>query len=129
MTERIFLRLGPDAELGADDLQWILYKAGKPVSFIGATKAVLLPCILVTGIAAHAEGMAALDTLPDSYEAWKSDPTRRGSPGALEPRPIDHPVSKLKAIRTRCLECVDGQAEVRSCAFFNCPLWAFRMAA
>jgi hypothetical protein len=36
-------------------------------------------------------------------------------------------MSKLKAIRARCLDCVDGQAEVRVCTHFNCPLWAFRM--
>jgi len=36
--------------------------------------------------------------------------------------------SKLARIRGRCLNCVDGQAEVRACAFFSCPLWPFRMA-
>jgi hypothetical protein len=35
--------------------------------------------------------------------------------------------SKLMAIRATCLECVEGQAEVRNCTHFNCPLWAFRM--
>jgi len=36
-------------------------------------------------------------------------------------------LSKLKAIRAKCLECVEGPAEVRGCTHFNCPLWAFRM--
>ena len=35
--------------------------------------------------------------------------------------------STLKSIRKRCLECVEGQAEVRNCTHFNCPLWPFRM--
>ena len=35
--------------------------------------------------------------------------------------------STLKSIRERCLECVEGQAEVRNCTHFNCPLWPFRM--
>ena len=33
----------------------------------------------------------------------------------------------LKAIHAACLECVDGEAEVRRCAFFACPQWPFRM--
>ena len=35
--------------------------------------------------------------------------------------------SKLARIRGRCLNCVEGHTEVRACAFFSCPLWAFRM--
>ena len=37
-------------------------------------------------------------------------------------------MTKLQQIRAQCLECVDGQAEVRACAFFACPLWPFRMS-
>ena len=37
-------------------------------------------------------------------------------------------MTKLQQIRTQCLQCVDGQAEVRACAFFACPLWPFRMS-
>ena len=29
---RTFLQLGPNAGLGADEHQWILYRAGQPVS-------------------------------------------------------------------------------------------------
>ena len=36
-------------------------------------------------------------------------------------------MSKLKEIRAKCLECMEGPAEVRACTHFNCPLWAFRM--
>jgi hypothetical protein len=38
-------------------------------------------------------------------------------------------MSKLKQIRQKCLSCVDGEGEVRRCAFFACPLWPFRMSA
>ena len=38
-------------------------------------------------------------------------------------------MSKLKEIRARCLDCVEGPAEVRNCTHFGCPLWAFRMEA
>ncbi|HKF60254.1 MAG TPA: hypothetical protein VKB42_02770 [Dongiaceae bacterium] len=34
---------------------------------------------------------------------------------------------QLKEIRRACLQCVEGDAEVRACAFFACPLWPFRM--
>jgi hypothetical protein len=46
---------------------------------------------------------------------------------AAEPIPASRPIPKLKLIRTACLECVDGEDEVRRCAFFACPLWPFRM--
>ena len=46
---------------------------------------------------------------------------------AAEPIPASRPIPKLKLIRTACLECVDGEGEVRRCAFFACPLWPFRM--
>ena len=48
---------------------------------------------------------------------------------AADPIPAARPIPKLKFIRAACLECVDGQAEVRACAFFSCPLWPFRMSA
>lgn len=59
MASEIFLRLGDDGALGADDLQWILYKRvlpvpmgaplrnndWRPISFISSTKAILMRCI------------------------------------------------------------------------------------
>jgi hypothetical protein len=38
-------------------------------------------------------------------------------------------MSKLQQIRQKCLSCVDGEGEIRRCAFFACPLWPFRMSA
>ena len=81
---RTFLQLGPNAGLGADEHQWILYRAGQPVSYIRSTKAVLVRCIREKGIELSAEGKAALDALADDFDAWKADPARRGTPVAAE---------------------------------------------
>ena len=59
---RTFLLLGPNAALGADEHQWILYRAGQPVSYIRSTKAVLVRCIREKGIELSSEGKAALST-------------------------------------------------------------------
>ena len=63
MSERIFLRLGDRLALGADGLQWILYKskakAGAPslepkhwiaISFVHSTKHILERCIRESGL-------------------------------------------------------------------------------
>ena len=79
-----FLHMGPNAGLGADEHQWILYRVGQPVSYVRSTKAVLVRCIREKGIELSAEGKAALDALADDFNAWKADPTRRGTPVAAE---------------------------------------------
>ena len=81
---RTFLQLGPNAGWGADEHQWILYRAGQPVSYVRSTKAVLVRCIREKGIKLSAEGKAALDALADDFNAWKADPARRGTPVAAE---------------------------------------------
>jgi hypothetical protein len=129
-SDRIFLQLGPIGALGADERQWILYRDGKPVSFVRSTKAVLVRCIREKGLELSSEGQAALDALADDFDSWKANPARRGIPVAEShtPCPATGSMPKLKLIRAECLEqCVEGQAEVRACAFFACPLWAFRM--
>src|SRR5262249_1594738 len=75
-----FLQIGPNAALGADEHHWILYRAGQPVSYVRSTKAILLRCIREKGIQLSAEGRAALDALADDFNAWKANPTRRGTP-------------------------------------------------
>src|SRR6516162_2394310 len=77
---RTFLLLGPNAALGADEHQWILYRAEQPVSYVRSTKAVLVRCIREKSIELSVEGKAALDALADDFSAWKADPTRRGTP-------------------------------------------------
>ena len=79
---RTFLLLGPNAALGADEHQWILYRAEQPVSYVRSTKAVLVRCIREKSIELSVEGKAALDALADDFSAWKADPTRRGTPVA-----------------------------------------------
>ena len=81
---RTFLLLGPNAALGADEHQWILYRAEQPVSYVRSTKAVLVRCIREKSIELSVEGKAALDALADDFSAWKADPTRRGTPVAAE---------------------------------------------
>jgi hypothetical protein len=87
MSDRIFLRLGENGALGADDLQWILYRSRRTmppgmdtpliqrdwvgVSFVRSTRARLEACISEKGIQPTAEGQAALDALPATFDAWK----------------------------------------------------------
>jgi hypothetical protein len=38
------------------------------------------------------------------------------------------PMSPLKALRLRCLDCCNGSAhQVRTCASTDCPSWPFRL--
>lgn len=52
-------------------------------------------------------------------------------PGSLQVsdlKALRRPVSPIKAIRAKCLDCCAGsQAEVRKCVSINCPLWSMRM--
>ena len=94
VRERIFLRLGENCALGADDHQWILYRRESPVSFVRSSKAVLISCIREKGIEVSAEGLSELDALADGFAAWKADPGRRGTPVAPE---------ALKPLETRLM--------------------------
>lgn len=43
-------------------------------------------------------------------------------------RALGHPVSPIKAIRAKCLDCCgDNMAEARKCTATGCPLWPMRM--
>jgi hypothetical protein len=87
----IFLRLGGNGALGADDLQWILYvprreeppislefKEWLPVSFVRSSKEVLLRCIREKGINLTDTGLSGLKSLPDSFDAWKAAQSPQG---------------------------------------------------
>jgi hypothetical protein len=74
-TDRVFLRLGPNGALGADEHQWILYRAGNAVSFVHSTKLILARCIQERGIELSSEGRAALDALADDFSTWRASPT------------------------------------------------------
>src|SRR5215472_9175538 len=86
--DRVFLRLGPNGVLGADEHQWILYRSGNAVSFVRSTKLILARCIREKGIELSPEGRAALNALADDFSTWRANPTSRGTPlpsGALTP--------------------------------------------
>ena len=73
---RIFLRLGPNGALGADEVQWVLYRLvhtdkpqpgstwqgvqWKAVSYVRSTKQIVARCIREKGIDLSPEGQAAL---------------------------------------------------------------------
>jgi hypothetical protein len=96
MMERIFLRLGSDCALGADDLQWILYRRSyrKPLSdalngknwracsFVRSEKAILLRCIREKELPVSVEGERALGGLPSTFDEWKA---AQSSPESLAP--------------------------------------------
>jgi hypothetical protein len=77
VRERIFLRLGENGALGADDHQWVLYRGESPVSFVRSSKALLVRCIREKGIEVSAEGLSGLVALADGFGAWKADPARK----------------------------------------------------
>jgi hypothetical protein len=35
-------------------------------------------------------------------------------------------MTKVKAIRMKCLECSDDRDDIKNCFFVDCPLWVFR---
>lgn len=89
MTDRIFLRLDDRHAIGADDLQWVLYRAKRPVptdaalvlerggpwrgiSFVRSTKAILLRCIREAGCKPCSQAHPALESLPATFDAWKA---------------------------------------------------------
>jgi hypothetical protein len=93
MTMRDIACLGPNRTLGADDHQWILCREGKAVPFVRSMKAVLARCIREKGIELSPEGLAALDSLPDSFDAWRADPAATGTPIFA---PLGRPVKKAR---------------------------------
>jgi hypothetical protein len=88
MADRIFLRLSEKYALGADDLQWIVYRSRRkvpspldaplvcgrgsewePVSFVRSTKEILLRCC---GPMTCDEAQLALARYPSTFDAWKA---------------------------------------------------------
>src|ERR1700730_9339330 len=88
MTEGIFLRLSGKYALGADDLQWIVYRSRRavplpigaplrcgrgsewePVSFVHSTKEILLRCC---GHVSCDEAQLVIGGYPNTFDAWKA---------------------------------------------------------
>ena len=105
MSDKIFLRLGPRVALGADDLQWILFKARKasprpidalgwsedwkPVSFVRSTKAILERCIREKRLETTSTGLLALERLPPTFDAWKAARAAHIHALARVPEPVE----------------------------------------
>jgi hypothetical protein len=82
-NERIIFELSDRAALGADDLQWILYRATgtkrcrtpmdawKGVSFVRSTKSILLRCVREKALEVSPTGCAYLSALQDTFAEWK----------------------------------------------------------
>lgn len=75
-----FLILSDKWAIGADRLQWIVYRRRahtrrggqwEPVSFVACTKTVLLRCLREKGAVVTPSGEAALDALPDTFTEWR----------------------------------------------------------
>jgi hypothetical protein len=80
-TDRVFLRLGPNGALGADEHQWILYRSGnsstrRSSSWPDASGR--------RGSSCPREGRAALDALADDFSTRSANPTWKGTPLASE---------------------------------------------
>jgi hypothetical protein len=91
MADTIFLRLDAKFALGADDLQWILYRSRReepsplgaplkfgrgsewlPVSFVRSRKDILLRCMREKGCKPCDEAKVALAMLSCTFDAWKA---------------------------------------------------------
>jgi hypothetical protein len=87
MTERIFLPLCDKFALGADDLQWILYKANgldhladpplepkywRAISFVSSAKDILLRCMREKGCIPVSTAASVLESYPSTFDAWKA---------------------------------------------------------
>ena len=86
MGDRVLFQICDGWALGADNLQWILFKADKrgpqaekrhrrapwkALAFIAYTKTVLLRVLSENGVEPTPEGRAALAALPDTFKAWR----------------------------------------------------------
>ena len=95
MSERQFAVSG-DWALGADNLQWILYrrkaKTGwRAVSFVASTRQVLERCMREKGCE-PSTAKNLLAGLPDTFDAWKA--TRPPWSAAPSPVPADPEVAR-----------------------------------
>ena len=83
--DRVFLRLGPNGVLGADEHQWILYRAGNAVSFVRSTKLILARCIREKGIELSPRAVPPSTPWPTIFQ--RGGPTPPGGALRYPPRP------------------------------------------
>jgi hypothetical protein len=98
MSDRIFLRLNDRLALGADDLQWILYRSRAaaapdmcvrnwlPIAYVSSSREVLARCVRETGFGDDT-AMSAVLRLEAAFDAWKAAvaPARAAPEPELEP--------------------------------------------
>jgi len=89
MVDRIFLRLGPKAALGADVLQWIVYvprrdepvppdatltsRDWRPIAYVASGKNILMRCIRENGLALMDTTRLELESYPNSFDEWRAN--------------------------------------------------------
>lgn len=97
MQTSIFLRIDDTHALGADDMQWIVYrsqKAARPlglaprdwkaVSFVSSTKDILQRCMREKGVPPDTAA-SVVAGLPSTFAEWKgSNPSHKGTPRSVE---------------------------------------------
>jgi hypothetical protein len=87
MADRVFLRLSEKYALGADELQWILYRANgrdhvadpplelkywRAISFVSSAKAILHRCMREAGCVPVCRAASELAGYPGTFDAWKA---------------------------------------------------------
>jgi hypothetical protein len=85
MAERVFAVAG-DWAVGADEIQWILFRnrglgRWKGVSFVRSTRGILARCMREKGVEL-ATAAQLLSGLPDTFDHWKTAQTRSQRPRA-----------------------------------------------
>jgi hypothetical protein len=93
MADRIFLRLNDRLALGADDLQWILYRSRarvapdldrrnwREIAFASSTRDILARCVRESGFGDDLAA-SAVSGLSSTFSAWKT--AKSTSPAAPE---------------------------------------------
>jgi len=82
MTDRV---IAGDCALGADELQWILFRRQKGntpwrgVSFVRSSRDILARCMREKGVDVDTARLL-LSGLPDTFDQWKTTPASPGRP-------------------------------------------------
>jgi len=67
--------------------------------------------------------------IPAEILSVSGHPVRRTSRlvSALGDVPLVDGLRRYRDLRRQCLDCADGEADVRRCAAIDCPLWPYRL--
>ena len=97
MTD-IFLRLNDDWSLGADSLQWILYRrrerkghvGWRPIRFIASNKLDLMQVLRETRCSPSDQALRSLNQLPETFREWRMMVRSRSAVGHRNSIPETH---------------------------------------